>query len=180
MTCKLRCSEVAISSSHIFPAGDFSTDKFHPWTFIQRQETLMILCIPSVCACLRACTWQMAAQFDVWMDARRCWQNAAGLLPASITPPLSVLVAPPSFCSVVLLPHFSPYCGEHSLPILCSLSSSPQFVFLLFSPPIIPSLRTTCLFISSAALAAHGFSLAVCPSSPHAVGYVNLRRALRL
>lgn len=40
---------------------------------------------------------QMAAQCDVWKDAWRCWQRAAGPLPASITPPLSIF---PSLLSV--------------------------------------------------------------------------------
>lgn len=69
-----------------FPAGDFSTDRFHPQIFIQCQETLMISHISSPCLCVAG--RQMAAQCDVWKDAWRCWQRAAGPLPASITPPL--------------------------------------------------------------------------------------------
>lgn len=81
MTCKLRCSEVAILSNHIFPAGDFSKDSSHPWIFIQCHETLMISHMSSLCVCVcveggLVCVCSVPVYFCVcvWLGGR--WRRS--------------------------------------------------------------------------------------------------------
>lgn len=76
----------------------------------------------------------MAAQYDVWKDAWRCWQRAAGPLPASITPPLSIFSQ--SFLRLICLLQFlldqllkrNPYFTSFSLSALLSLLYFPSFI----------------------------------------------------
>lgn len=118
----------------------------------------MIPHISSLCVCVAG--RQMAAQCDVWKDAWRCWQRAAGPLPASITPLLSIF---PSLHLICLLKFLSAqlFKKKKNSPYFTSFSPSalPSFVFLpiRLSSSYFPLLlsffcNTTCLFISSAAL----------------------------
>ena len=80
MACKLY--ERSRSPPITFPCG---------W-FLRRQiSSPDIYSVTNDCTYLCVWVWgrdgQMAAQFAVWKDAWRCWQRAAGPLPASIIPP---------------------------------------------------------------------------------------------
>lgn len=81
----------------------------------------------------------MAAQFGVWKDAWRCWQRAAGSLPASITrllSPFSPLFSSSNLSSRVpiCLKKKTPYFTfPQRSPILCFPSShSLHHMFLCF------------------------------------------------
>lgn len=91
------------------------------------------MCVSAfLCVCVYVVGRQMAAQYDVWKDAWRCWQRAAGPLPASITPPLSIfplsslhIICTLQFLSDQLFknpPYFTSF----------SLSALPSFVLFLF------------------------------------------------
>lgn len=97
----------------------------------------MISHISSPCVRARVCVCvsgrQMAAQCDVWKDAWRCWQRAAGPLPTSITPPLSPFS--PLFCLICLLEFLPPQLFKkkktHHISLKFPSVLFPSFVFLL-------------------------------------------------